>query len=76
MSARLLTAEQLSELVLGVPPSWILEQARRDAIPHVRLGRYVRFDPLEVEEWWHARARGPWRTNGSAAQAAAKKVGS
>jgi hypothetical protein len=24
---------------LGIPKSWIREQARRDAIPNVRLGR-------------------------------------
>jgi excisionase family DNA binding protein len=56
--------------LLAVPPSWIEEQARRDAIPHVRLGRYVRFDPSELDAWWRARARGPWRDRGTAARAA------
>lgn len=44
--------------LLGVPASWVLAQARRERIPHVRLGRYVRFDPLELEAWWRARLRG------------------
>jgi excisionase family DNA binding protein len=44
---------------LGVPGSWVLAQARRDRIPHVRLGRYVLFDPLELEAWWRGRMRGP-----------------
>jgi len=36
---------------LGVPRSWVAEQARRNAMPHVRLGRYVRFDEDEVQAW-------------------------
>ncbi len=45
--------------LLGVPGSWVLAQARNDRIPHVRLGRYVRFDPVELEAWWRGRMRGP-----------------
>lgn len=56
----LLTAEQAAEL-LNVPASWVLAEARADRIPHVRLGRYVRFDAAELESWWQTRARGPWR---------------
>ena len=68
MTARLLDAEQAGEL-LNVPPSWVLAEARRDRIPHVRLGRYVRFDPDELERWWQARLRGPTmdRRNGGPA---------
>jgi len=36
---------------LGVPKSWVLESARSGAIPHVRLGRYVRFDVGDVDAW-------------------------
>ncbi len=51
MSAdRLLDAGELAE-VLHVPKSWVLRQARDDAIPHLRLGRYVRFDRAAVLEW-------------------------
>jgi len=45
--------------LLGVPGSWVLAQARSDRVPHVRLGRYVRFDPGELEAWWRGRMRGP-----------------
>lgn len=45
--------------MLGVPKSWVLAEARADRIPHVRLGRYVRFEPAELEAWWQARRRGP-----------------
>ncbi len=54
----LLNAQQAAEL-LGVPPSWVLAQARRDSIPHVRLGRYVRFRADDLDAWAAERARGP-----------------
>lgn len=69
MSAKLVDAEAAAEL-LSVPASWVLAEARADRIPHVRLGRYVRFDPVELEAWWQSRARGPWRQRGAAATAA------
>ena len=54
----LIDATQASQL-LGVPKTWVLAEARADRIPHVRLGRYVRFDPAAIEAWWRARLRGP-----------------
>jgi excisionase family DNA binding protein len=45
--------------LLGVPRSWVLAQARAQRIPHVRLGRYVRFEPDELQAWWECRRRGP-----------------
>ena len=56
--------------LLGVPASWVATEARADRIPHVRLGRYVRFDADELEVWWQSRRRGPWRDRGEAAKAA------
>ena len=53
----LLDANGAAEL-LNVPASWILAEARADRIPHVRLGRYVRFDAGELETWCKARSRG------------------
>lgn len=44
----LLNADQAAEL-LNVPPSWVLAEARADRIPHVRLGRYVRFEAQELD---------------------------
>jgi excisionase family DNA binding protein len=55
---RLVDAQEAGDL-LGVRKSWVLAQARKDAIPHVRLGRYVRFEPSSLEAWWRARCRGP-----------------
>ena len=58
MNGRLVDAKQAAEL-LAVPHTWLLAEARHDRVPHVRLGRYVRFDPDELECWWRARMRGP-----------------
>ncbi len=58
----LLDAKGASRL-LNVPASWVAAEARAGRIPHVRLGRYVRFDPEALRDWWHERRRGPWRNS-------------
>ncbi len=57
----LLTAEDLAKR-LRVPPSWIREQTRSrsldgDPLPHLRLGRYVRFQwgSPELQAWLRRR---------------------
>ena len=40
--------------LLGVPASWIMREARADRLPHVRIGRYYRFCPDELEHWWRS----------------------
>jgi excisionase family DNA binding protein len=50
VTGRLLDAAEVADR-LGVPVSWVRESARSGAIPCVRLGRYVRFDMADVEEW-------------------------
>lgn len=45
----LLTAEQIGER-MNTPATWFLEQARKNAIPHTKLGKYVRFRFSEVRE--------------------------
>jgi excisionase family DNA binding protein len=67
--APLMDARQAGRL-LNVPPSWVLAEARADRIPHIRLGRYVRFDADELAVWWRSRRRGPWRSRGAASFAA------
>lgn len=54
-----LTAEELAQR-WRVPESWIREQVRSrcsDPIPHVRLGRYVRFSwgSSDLNDWWARR---------------------
>ena len=58
LAGRLLTAKEVGEL-LQVNPSWVLDAARRSAIPHIRLGRYVRFRRLDIEAWLLDQRRGP-----------------
>lgn len=65
----LLDATEAGRL-LSVPASWVLAEARANRIPHVRLGRYVRFSADELEEWWRARMRGPWRARGAVSRTA------
>jgi len=66
-SFEVLTAEELAAR-WRVPESWVREQTRSrctDPIPHVRLGRYVRFswNSPELNAWWGRRQVG----NGHAA---------
>lgn len=54
----LIDAEAASQR-LGVPKSWVAAEARANRIPHVRLGKYVRFDVEALDAWWRARLQGP-----------------
>ncbi len=51
-SLALLTVEELAQ-TLKVPRSWIYDRVRRkkDAIPHMRVGRYPRFDLKQILAW-------------------------
>jgi len=53
---RLLTAPELAES-LNVPVSWVREQTRSGAIPHVSLGRYRRYRESDVAAWLEACSR-------------------
>lgn len=46
----LLTATDVAEL-LSVPVSWVREHTRSGRIPHVQLGRYVRYRQKTVVSW-------------------------
>jgi excisionase family DNA binding protein len=50
MTDRLLDATEVAEM-LAVPVSWVREHTRSGAIPHLRLGRYVRYQRGDVVEW-------------------------
>jgi len=50
---RLLTVEQVAEK-WQVPRSWIYERTRRrglEQLPHVKLGKYIRFEETAVQEY-------------------------
>ena len=44
--------------VLGVSRWWVEQKAREDAIPHLRLGRHVRYSLPRVREWAEAKTQG------------------
>ena len=55
----LLTVEELASL-LKVPKSWIYEHTRRrgaECLPHIKLGKYLRFLESDVREFLESRSR-------------------
>ena len=55
----LLTVDELASL-LKVPKSWIYEHTRKrgaDRLPHIKLGKYLRFFESEVREFLQNAAR-------------------
>ncbi len=59
---RLLTASEVAAM-LAVPERWVLEHTRSGLIPHVQLGRYVRYRRDRVLAWIGEQERGGavWR---------------
>ena len=60
---KLWTPEVLADF-LGVPVGWVYKRTRRhgpELIPHIKLGKYVRFDPAstEFQDWLAGKAMGP-----------------
>lgn len=47
---RLLDAGEVAE-ILHVARSWVYEETRLGRMPHVRLGRYVRYRRAAIEAW-------------------------
>jgi excisionase family DNA binding protein len=45
-----LTVKEAAHL-LRVPVSWLYERTRTNSIPHVKLGKYLRFDRDELTAW-------------------------
>jgi excisionase family DNA binding protein len=60
VSDRLLTAADVAEL-LSVPVSWVREHTRSGRIPHVQLGRYVRYRRETVVGWVGEQEAGAFR---------------
>ena len=54
----LLTAGEVASL-MRVSTAWVYAETRRNALPHVRLGRYVRFRRSAIEQWLDDVERGP-----------------
>lgn len=54
---RLLEAKDVAAM-LSVPVTWVRGHTRSGAIPHVPLGRYVRYDRGDIETWMESRKAG------------------
>lgn len=50
LSEPLLDAAAAAHL-LGVRPSWIYEAVRDGRLPHIKVGRHIRFLRSDLEEW-------------------------
>jgi excisionase family DNA binding protein len=48
--ADLLSADDVAGM-LGIGKDWVYAEVRANRIPHVKLGRYVRFRAESIEEW-------------------------
>ena len=66
---RSLTVERFVDIqeisvILGVPKSWVYQRTRLgpSAIPFIKLGKYLRFDPTEVISFF--RQNGKFRSDG------------
>jgi excisionase family DNA binding protein len=55
---RLLSAHDVAAM-LGVKESWVYAQARAKRIPHMRLGRYTRFNADSIAAWAAEQEQGP-----------------
>jgi excisionase family DNA binding protein len=45
-----LTVDEAAALI-RVPKSWLYERTRTNTVPHVKLGKYLRFDQQEFLTW-------------------------
>lgn len=59
----LMVAPELA-VILRMTPAWVYAQARANKIPHVPLGRYIRFRRATIDAWLsdieHGRIQAPW----------------
>jgi excisionase family DNA binding protein len=54
---QLLEAKDVAEM-LGMTPDWVYAEVRAGRIPHLKLGRYVRFRPESIDAWLLESERG------------------
>jgi len=55
---KLLTADDVADL-MRVTRAWVYAETRRNALPHLRLGRYVRYRRSAIEAWMARIEQGP-----------------
>jgi len=57
-AGRLLEADDVARYI-GMTTDWIYREVRAGRMPHIRLGRYVRFRRESIDAWLAGRERGP-----------------
>ena len=55
---QLLTVQDLARR-FNVPVSWAYAKAEAGELPHIKLGRYLRFRACEIEAYLQTQRRGP-----------------
>ncbi len=58
LPAALLDVPAVAE-ILNRPASWVYQQVEAGQLPVIRVGRFLRFDPVEIAAWLDARREGP-----------------
>ena len=59
LTEELMTVSEIAAL-LKVPVSWVYERTRRrgiERLPHVRLGKYLRFSMPQIAKWLEKQYR-------------------
>lgn len=51
---RLLTVEEVAEF-LSVSANTVRNKVAAEAIPYIRVGRLIRFDPADIRDWISAQ---------------------
>lgn len=54
---QLLEAKDVAEM-LGMTTDWVYAEVRAGRIPHLKMGRYVRFRPESIDAWLLESERG------------------
>jgi excisionase family DNA binding protein len=57
---RLITADEAA-VILNVSKAWVYEQTRQRRMPHVRLGRYVRYRRSTLNAWLEEQESSSYR---------------
>ena len=57
LGKKLIGVKEVSETT-GLPASWIYSQAAAGRIPHLKLGKYLKFRPQEIAAWLETHRRG------------------
>jgi excisionase family DNA binding protein len=58
VTERLLTASEVAD-ILAVRESWVREATRAGHLPHLRLGRYIRYEHAAIHAWLEDQRHGP-----------------